>query len=83
MGKIIFWLVIIFAVLLVLRLVNVAQSRNRRDAARAAKGSQQQDAMIRCVDCGVYLPSADAKAGPRGPLCGDPQCARRASRSGE
>ncbi len=33
--------------------------------------------MIRCVDCGVYLPSADAKPGPHGPLCGDPQCVHR------
>jgi len=33
--------------------------------------------MSRCVDCGVYLPSADAILSPRGPLCGDPQCAER------
>ena len=34
-------------------------------------------AMIQCVNCGVYLPSADAKQGERGPLCGDPQCVKR------
>jgi hypothetical protein len=80
MGKILFWLVVFFVVLLVLRLVNVANSRARnREAAKRspAKGG----AMVRCVNCGVYLPSADALPSPRGPLCGDPQCAQR--RGGE
>jgi hypothetical protein len=33
--------------------------------------------MIRCVNCGVYLPSADAVETPRGPVCGDAQCLPR------
>jgi len=37
MGKIIFWLVVFFVVLLVLRLVNAANSRPRRDAGRPPK----------------------------------------------
>ena len=78
MGKIVFWLVVVFAVLLVLRLVNTAQSRARRGPASATP--RKQDEMVRCVDCGVYLPSADAKAGPKGPLCGDPQCIRSHAR---
>jgi hypothetical protein len=77
MGKIIFWLVVFFVVLLVLRLINVANSRNRqREDARPAKGSGEKP-MTQCVECGVYLPTADAKTGPRGPLCGDAQCAKR------
>ena len=79
MGQIVFWLIVVFAVLLVLRLVNTAQSRARRGSAGPAK-PRKQDAMVRCVDCGVYLPSADAKAGPQGPLCGDPQCVRSHAR---
>ncbi len=76
MGKIIFWLVVFFAVLLVLRLINVANNRNRtRDGSRGQ--SQRNKAMIQCVDCGVYLPSIDAKSGPRGPVCGDPDCGKR------
>ena len=76
MGKIIFWLVVFFAVLFVLRLINVANSRNRnRDASHSQ--AQREKAMIQCVDCGVYLPSIDAKAGPRGPVCGDPECSKR------
>ena len=80
MGKIVFWLIIVFAVLLVLRLVNTAQSRDRRGWASAGGKSRKQDEMVRCVDCGVYLPSADARTGPKGPLCGDPQCVRSHAR---
>ena len=80
MGKIVFWLIVIFAVLLVLRLVNVAQGRSRRGPERAGRQPRKQDAMVRCVDCGGYLPSADARPGPRGPLCGDPQCVRSHAR---
>ena len=77
MGKFIFWLVVFFAILFVLRLVNVAKSRARGEAPRAPKQKASTAAMIRCVDCGVYLPGADAKSSPRGPLCGDPQCLQR------
>jgi len=77
MGKLIFWLVVFFAVLFVLRLVNVANSRPRRDA-RPPKA--RDTTTIRCVNCGVYLPSYDAVETPRGPLCGDPQCLPRDAR---
>jgi hypothetical protein len=76
MGKMIFWLVVFFVVLFALRLINVAKSRSRdREPQRPNKAIE--GSMSRCVDCGVYLPSADAIASPRGPLCGDPQCAQR------
>jgi hypothetical protein len=81
MGKMIFWLVVFFVVLFALRLVNVSKSRSRH--GRSASGPKAIDgSMSRCVNCGVYLPSADAIAGPRGPLCGDPQCATRRSDDG-
>lgn len=76
MGKIVFWLVVFFVVLLVLRLINVAGSRSRKGPA-ASKRNPREPAMIRCVDCGVYLPSAEATTSARGPLCGDPQCVAR------
>ena len=79
MGKIVFWLVVVFAVLLVLRIVNTSKSSARRGPARSSAKSRKQDAMVRCVGCGVYLPSAEAQAGPDGPLCGDPQCLRNHS----
>jgi hypothetical protein len=83
MGKIIFWLVVFFVVLLVLRLLNTANARNRR-ADSAKKAPPARDAtMARCVSCGVYLPAADAIPGAHGPLCGDPQCAKqRGDRTG-
>lgn len=81
MGKMIFWLVAFFVVLFALRLINVAGSRARkRDAAEARKAANSE--MSRCVNCGVYLPSADAIASPRGPLCGDPKCAQRNAGAG-
>jgi hypothetical protein len=79
MGKLIFWLVVFFVVLLALRLINVASSRARNRGTRAARPAAN-DAMIRCSGCGVYLPSADASAGPEGPLCGDPACVERAAK---
>ncbi len=77
MGKIIFWLVVFFVVLLMLRLVNVASSRSR--SRSTGKRKTVEAAMTRCVDCGIYLPSADATTSARGPLCGDPQCVARRS----
>jgi len=85
MGKVIFWLVVFFVVLFVLRMINVANSRKRRNerAMGKAPDAPADGAMTRCVECGVYLPSVDAKAGPRGPLCGDPQCVHRQSGTGQ
>jgi hypothetical protein len=74
MAKIILWIVIIFAVLFVLRLVNAKKSR--RAGGDAAKGPNAQ-AMIRCVSCGVYVPRADAKPGPAGLTCGEAVCLSR------
>ena len=79
MGKIIFWLIVFFVVLLALRLVNVASSRARGGAPRGGRKAKDA-AMTRCVNCGVYLPSADAIQGPRGPVCGDPPCLPRDKR---
>lgn len=81
MGKVIFWLVVFFAVLFVLRLVNASKDR-ARNRDRAAGRAPAAGAMTRCVDCGVYLPSGDATAGPRGPLCGDAKCLERAGVKG-
>ena len=79
MGKIIFWLIVFFVVLLALRLLNVANSRSRGDAPRSGRKAQDA-AMTRCVNCGVYLPSAEAIQSLREPVCGDPQCLPRDTR---
>ena len=74
MGKIIFWLVLIFGVLLVLRLVNVAKARSRSARARD-KVPKPPAPMVRCVRCGVFLPRSEARALPDGFHCGQPSCA--------
>ena len=79
MGKIIFWLVVFFVALLVLRLVNIANSRPAGGGSSGRRTKAKDTAMTRCVRCGVYLPRADALDGPQGPVCGDPQCLPRES----
>jgi len=80
MGKIVFWLIVFFIALLVLRLVNVANSRSAGASKPGSRSKAKDTAMTRCVNCGVYLPLADAVDGPRGPVCGDAQCLPRESR---
>ncbi|MGE5088717.1 MAG: hypothetical protein ACM3QY_06295 [Candidatus Levyibacteriota bacterium] len=83
MGKLVFWLVVVFAGMFVLRLINVAKHGPGRNAGspRGGRNGGKPAAMIRCADCGVFLPSTEARNGPRGPVCGDPQCARRRSQA--
>ena len=78
MGKVIFWLVLVFGVMFVLRMINVAKLRQKRDDARPAAPGETHSLMVKCVECGVYLPQADAKSGARGPCCGDDACRERA-----
>ncbi len=48
MGKIIFWIVVIFGVLFALRMYNVAKARARRAAAQG-RGKPAAQAMVQCV----------------------------------
>jgi hypothetical protein len=83
MGKIIFWIVVFFLVLLALRLVNLANQKGRRDDERkqddATRRREQLAAepTVRCVDCGTYLPKSEAKPVANGYRCADPGCTRR------
>ena len=81
MGKVIFWLVLVFAVMFILRMVNTAKMRRQRDAERPPAPGETRALMVKCVECGVYLPQAEAKSGPRGPCCGDDACHERARRA--
>jgi hypothetical protein len=75
MTKLLLWIVVIGVALFALRLVNIASARRRNDStSRASKKGDGADNMVRCVRCGVYLPSADAKSGPDGLTCGEPGC---------
>jgi uncharacterized protein len=76
MGKVILWLVIVFAVLFGLRLVNAARAKRRAGEAqqRNAPKTAAGEAMVRCARCGVYLPRAEATPVPEGFRCGDAKC---------
>ena len=72
MGKIIFWIVVVFLILFALRLYNVAKARSRRP--RGGPSDSAPQAMVRCVQCGVYLPRPDAREAPDGYRCQAPGC---------
>ena len=82
MSKIIFWIVVVFVVLFAVRLLNVAKAR-RRDAPppAAPRDKEVTGSMVRCAECGIYLPKADARLLPEGFGCGDPHCAHRGKSS--
>ena len=78
MSKFIFWVVVVFVVLFVVRLLNVAKARRGAEPPPAAPRDKEVAAsMVRCTECGVYLPKADARLLPQGFGCGDPNCVHR------
>jgi len=78
MGKVIFWVVVVFALLFVLRLWNANKVRARRDAeAHKAAGPQ---AMVQCSNCGVFLPKADARLEDSAWRCQDRGCSAHEAR---
>ena len=78
MGKIIFWLVVIFVVLFGLRLMNSAKAKRRADEAGDDDDAGAPDeTMVRCGKCGVFLPEGDARPVAGGFVCGEPGCAAR------
>lgn len=89
MGKIIFWIVVFFLVLLALRLVSVhktradAKDRRDEDAAKrkAASGNRDdtpaQESMVKCTRCGVFVPRSTAVMTRSGLACNDQACGNR------
>jgi hypothetical protein len=75
--KLLLWVIVIGVALLALRLVNIASAKRRNASAAGASPTGRADDMIRCVRCGVYVPSADAKPGPDGLTCGEPLCLKQ------
>ena len=41
-----------------------------------APGPAGPEAMVRCIQCGVFLPRTDALPAPGGYRCSDPNCAQ-------
>ena len=76
MGKLIFWIVVVFGILFAVRLVSAAKDKAARkgEAVGRAAGTE---AMVRCQECGVFLPRADALTASDGYRCADGNCANR------
>ena len=77
MAKVVAWLILIFVVLLALRLISMRNNRVRRRTAPPPNPVGVGDPMVRCVNCGVFLPRAEARAANGGFVCADGQCAKR------
>ncbi|MBL8309198.1 MAG: hypothetical protein JNL19_02135 [Burkholderiales bacterium] len=77
MGKVIFWIVVFFLVLLALRLVSVWQARREKQEQQTRARKPADEPMVRCGQCGVYLPKSSAIMTERGFGCGDPHCAHQ------
>ena len=78
MSKIIFWIVVFFAALFVLRMLSLAKAKARRQrAAEPPKPLSPPEPTVRCAHCGVFLPRAEATAIPTGYRCSDPACTRQ------
>ena len=79
MGKVIFWIVVVFVILFAVRMLNVVKLRGMRNDAADAGNARGPAAtpMIKCVECGVFLPATDATTAPGGYRCGDPACPNR------
>jgi uncharacterized protein len=77
MGKVLFWVIAVIAVLLALRLLNVSQAKRaakKRDTAARDESARTGEPMVRCANCGVYLPRQEALPAPQGYRCRDGQC---------
>nr|WP_249204718.1 PP0621 family protein [Achromobacter sp. Marseille-Q0513] len=64
-GKLLFWIVIIIAVLFVARIAaRMAAARDARPASPPPKPPAQPgggaEAMVRCAHCGIHLPRSEA-----------------------
>lgn len=76
MGKILFWVVLVFAVLFAVRLIGSAQAKKRRERADAPPPAKGAD-MVRCARCGTFVPRADAIEAPGGYRCREGACLPR------
>jgi hypothetical protein len=79
MGKIIFWLVVVFVAMFAMRLSNAAKTRDRerRKAEALRRQSVAGEPMVRCGDCGVYLPRSEALPAGDGFHCPPGSCGHR------
>ena len=84
MGKIIFWIIVFFLVLLALRLVSVHQTRKDSKQRREDDGAKDKrddtpanENMVKCSRCGVFTPKSSSVMTATGVACNDAGCRHR------
>ena len=84
MGKLLLWVVIILAIMMIARIAS-ARASSRRNAAKTPPraparqpGGQPVESMVRCAHCGIHLPRSEAVL-----LEGKVWCSRDHARLGE
>lgn len=79
MGKVIFWIVVFFAILFALRLINLAKTnaRAKRERPEPPKAIPPAEPTVRCTECGIFLPKSESVPAATGFRCADPGCSRR------
>jgi len=63
MGKLLFWLIVIFVGLLAARLLAqqaAKKSRQQPGVPRTAHNGHGSEALVRCTHCGIHLPRSQA-----------------------
>jgi uncharacterized protein len=73
MGKIILMLVLLFAVLLVLRLLNAGRRRVAKRNPPPAVGAER---MLACTHCGALVPGSEAVVAQGKPYCSSEHAAQ-------
>lgn len=78
MSKIIFWIVVFFAILLILKFVNASKAKSRQDeqARRERRTIPPAEPTVRCVQCGVFVPKSESMPVATGFRC-RPDCGQR------
>ncbi|HEY9279748.1 MAG TPA: PP0621 family protein [Eoetvoesiella sp.] len=67
MGKVLFWVIVIIAGLLIARILarhhektKVAAPQPKQASRRGAPPIKQPESMVRCAHCGIHMPRSDA-----------------------
>ncbi|NYT80637.1 hypothetical protein H0A70_03880 [Alcaligenaceae bacterium] len=62
MGKVLFWIVLILAALMVARVLARHNERSRVDGNRSdtPRPNAKPESMVRCEHCGIHLPRSEA-----------------------
>ena len=74
MGKVVFWIIVVFGVLFCLRLYNVGQQKRRERRSAPPPGPATGEAMVRCARCGIFLPRSEAQLVEGQIHCRDKEC---------